>query len=117
MKNPELRPFTFSKITPHVLLSSKGKETEFDLVLVNGQSVVVVEVKYKLHPSHIQKLGLQIEAFKALSPEFKNHAVYGALTGFSVPKAVRDQAQAEGYMVLQRKGQAITPFTQGLRAR
>jgi hypothetical protein len=117
LEHPEIGPFRFSKIISNHLVGSRGKETEFDLVLVGAGCVVVVEIKYKLHPSHIEKLGQQIAAFKRLSPEFSAHAVYGALAGFSVPQAVIDAATAQGYMVLKRKGQAISSFTQGLVAR
>lgn len=116
LERPQVGPFKFSKITPHWVVGSKGKQTEFDLVLVNGKSVVVVEVKYKLHPAHIDKLTDQLKAFRKLNPEFKGFELYGALAGLSVPSAVRAAAAERGYMVLQRKGEALHAVTEGLRA-
>ena len=116
LEHPQVGAFKFSKIISNHMVGSKGKQTEFDLVLVNGDSVVVVEIKYKLHPAHIDKLAAQLKAFKKLSPEFKAYRLYGALAGFSVPGAVQQAAAEHGYMVLQRKGQAITCHAEGLRA-
>jgi hypothetical protein len=116
LEHPQIGPFKFSKVMSNHLVGSKGKQTEFDLVLINGNCVVVVEVKYKLHVSHIDNLSKQLKAFKKLSPEFKGYEVYGALAGFSVPQEVIAAAAEQGYMVLKRKGQQITSHTQGLRA-
>jgi hypothetical protein len=116
LEHPQIGRFKFSKVIPNLLVGAKGKQTEFDLILVNGSSVVVVEIKYKLHPSHLDKLAEQLKAFKKLSPEFKGFDVYGALAGFAVPRDVLAQAEERGYMVLQRKGQVIASHLHGLRA-
>lgn len=116
LEHPQVGRFKFSKIISNHLVGSKGKQTEFDLVLINGNCVVVVEVKYKLHPAHVDKLAQQIKAFKKLSPEFKGYEVYGALAGFSVPRDVIETAAEHGYMVLKRRGQHITSHAEGLRA-
>ena len=116
LAHPKVGPFRFTKVISNHLVGYKGQQSEFDLVLVNGNSVVVVEVKYKLHPAHIDRLTQQVATFKRLSPEFSNHAVYGALAGFSAPQAVIHAAAAKGYMVLQRKGGLLVSHTEGLRA-
>jgi predicted glycoside hydrolase/deacetylase ChbG (UPF0249 family) len=116
LDQPQIRPFTFTKVISNHLVGFKGQQTEFDLVLVNGDSVVVVEVKYKLHPAHIDRLTQQIATFKRLSPEFSSYSVYGALAGFSAPQAVIHAAAARGYMVLQRKGGQLVSHAEGLRA-
>ena len=116
LAHPKVGPFRFTKVISNHLVGYKGQQSEFDLVLVNGNSVVVVEVKYKLHPAHIDRLTQQIATFKRLSPEFSTYAVYGALAGFSAPQAVIHAAAAKGYMVLQRKGELLLSHTEGLRA-
>ena len=53
--NPEVGGIKFDRVTPNVMPATKTKQGEFDIVLVNGNSVAVVEVKYKVHPSDIEK--------------------------------------------------------------
>ena len=49
--NPEVGGIKFDRVTPNVMPATKTKQGEFDIVMVNGNSVAVIEVKYKVHPA------------------------------------------------------------------
>jgi hypothetical protein len=44
--NPVIGLMEFDTVTPNLIMGSKQKHTEFDIVLDNVQSVALVEVKY-----------------------------------------------------------------------
>ncbi|WGK69616.1 hypothetical protein P0082_01785 [Candidatus Haliotispira prima] len=53
-ENPVLGETRYDEIKCNVL-DSNGK-TEYDILLINGSSVAIVEVKYKAHPKDIEDL-------------------------------------------------------------
>ena len=93
-----------------------GAQQEYDLVLLNGDSAAIVEVKYKVHPSSLAQLQKQLALFKVHFPEHKNMKLYGGVAGFSVPDEVTEQAHAQGYFVLKRLGETFAVDAQGMKA-
>jgi len=67
---------------------------EFDILLVNGESVAIVEVKYKVHPKDLEKLPSKIEHLK-LMPQYKGYKVYPGVAGFYVPNEVIEIAKTK----------------------
>ncbi len=115
-KLPSLGGIRFDRVTPHFVAGRKGKQQEYDVVLVNGNSVAVVEVKYKAHVNDLPQVHAQVARFKEDCPEFKNYAIYGGIAGLSVPDEVTKAALAQGLFVLSREGRALTVQAQGMRA-
>jgi hypothetical protein len=89
---------------------------EYDLILVNGNSVALVEVKYRVHPEHLEQLKKQIELYKAQAPEYKNYTIYAGIAGLAIDPDLISQAQQEGYFVLEQKGQTLCSYTEQLRS-
>ena len=88
---------------------SKGKlEEEYDLLLVNGKDVFIIEVKYRLHPKDIQCLvGRKRTNFVKLFPEYQNYTLHLALASFAIEDDVKQQALDQGITILQRRGNVI----------
>jgi len=61
----------FDLLLRGVELNKKSVRDEFDILLVNGNSVAIIEVKYKVHPKDIDKLPQKIKRIK-LMPQCKN---------------------------------------------
>jgi hypothetical protein len=93
-----------------------GAQQEYDLVLLNGNSAAIVEVKYKVHPSSLAQLQKQLALFKVHFPEYKDMKLFGGVAGFSVPDEVVAQAHAEGYFVLKRLGETFAVDAKGMKA-
>lgn len=105
----------FDYLIPNYIVEGKNIDDEFDILLVNGKSVAIVEVKYKVHPNDVAKLSKKIKNLKKL-PQYKDYEVYAGVAGFKIPKDVINLALKNGYFVLQRKGDVIQTFDKGLKA-
>jgi hypothetical protein len=112
---PVLGDIRFDRVTPHLIVGRKGKQSEYDVVMVNGASVGIVEVKYKAHLNDLEQVHEQVKRFRRDCPEFKDYAIYGGIAGLSVPNDVSKAAKAQGLFVLKRKGEALEAQTEGMR--
>ena len=105
---PVLGGVRFDFIDKNITRSHAGVEDEFDLLLVNGHAVFVVEVKYKAHEKDLRRL-LEIKAvnFRRLFPEYADHEQRFVLAAFHIHDELKRVALEQGVTVLQRKGDVI----------
>ncbi|SJM90898.1 conserved hypothetical protein [Crenothrix polyspora] len=82
-------------------------QEEYDLVMTNGDSVGIIEVKYKTHENDLKKLERKMRNFKVLFPWFKDYKIYGALAAFHVNEVAKKEALERGFFVLQRSGEVV----------
>ena len=113
--NLELLGKHYDVLIPNFTIKSKQTTDEYDILLVNGEELAMIEVKYKLHPNDIKTLEKKISNLKAL-PQYKNYKIYAGVAGFKVPQETIDIAIANGYFVLQRKGDVIATYAGDLIA-
>jgi len=97
--------------------AKKGRKilAEYDILLVNGKSVAIIEVKYKVHPNDLDKLPAKIQSIRNL-PQYDGYEVYAGLAGFFVPDEVIEEAKERGYFILQRKGDVVVSYIHNLQA-
>jgi len=88
---------------------------EYDILLVNGESVAIVEVKYKAHINDLDKLPKKIEQLKNL-PQYDNYKVYAGIATFVANDDLVEKAKKMGYFILQRKGDVIVTHDENLKA-
>jgi len=103
----------FDYLLENVNLSTKKINDEFDILLINGNSLAMIEVKYKVHPKVIDTLDKKIEHLKML-PQYKNYKIYAGVAGFKVPKDVIKKAKKKGFFVLKREGKIIHEYVDDL---
>jgi len=83
-------------------------EDEYDILLVNGKDVAIIETKYKAHTSDVEKLiTKKYENFRKLYPEYSNYKHHLGLASFNINEDVKELALKNGVMILQRKGDII----------
>ena len=87
---------------------------EYDILLVNGESVAIVEVKYKAHLNDLDQLPIKIKQLKNL-PQYKNYKVYAGIATFYATDELIQKAQEKGYFILQRKGDVIVTHSHHLK--
>ncbi len=105
--NPVLAGKRF-RVNKNLTRCSDGLEDEFDLLLVNGQEVFVVEVKHKAHESDLERLlNKKAPNFRQLFPEYGHLEQRLALAAFHFHDALKESALEQGVTVLQRKGDVI----------
>jgi hypothetical protein len=83
-------------------------EDEYDILLVNGKDIAIIETKYKAHTSDIQKLvNKKYKNFKKLYPEYKEYNHHLGLASFNINEDVKEEAMNNSVILLQRKGDII----------
>ncbi len=93
----------------HLEKHTKKLQGEYDIVLFNGEIMIVIEVKYKLHPNDVDVfVSRKLPNFKRLFPEYKQNKIIGAVAGMSVPRSSNDLAQQHGLLVLTQAGDNIS---------
>ena len=97
--------------------AKRGRDivAEYDILLVNGESVAIVEVKYKAHINDLDKLSKKIEQLKKL-PQYKDYKVYAGIATFYATDELIEKAKVSGYFILQRKGEIIVTHNENLKA-
>ncbi len=91
----------------------RGKiHEEYDIFLTNGESIAIIEVKYKAHLRDIQKLDRKFNNFKKLFPIYNNYKLYGAMASFYFNKETKDELLKQGFFILERSGNVITSKNQ-----
>jgi hypothetical protein len=113
---PQVGGIVFDTVTPNLVIGTKQSSSEFDIVLVNGQSVALIEVKYKAHVNDLDQIQKQVDRYRQLRPEHKNYKIFGGIAGFKVPADVVKLAQERGMFVLQRRGDVIDSAIEEMRA-
>jgi hypothetical protein len=105
---PKLNGIKYDFIYKNLSKQIKNLRDEYDIVLVNGKDIAIVETKYKAHTRDIEKLiGKKYENFKKLFPEYKDYSHHLGIASFYINDDVMSLALDNGVMVLQRKGDLI----------
>lgn len=81
---------------------------EYDIVLQNGKTIGLVEVKHKLHSNDVTKFVNEIiPAFKSAYTLAQKLDVVGAMAGLAVPKDAKNLAEEHGLFVLTQSGKNL----------
>ena len=93
-------------------LSADGQAYEFDILAVNGDAVVVVEVKSRLQSDDVREFVNELKHFKSWLREYQGMKVYGAVAYLRADESAIRQAQNQGMFVIKAVGdsaQIINP--------
>jgi len=97
----------FEKFYPNVKYEKK-ETSEFDIVLVNGNSVAIIEVKKRIHPKFVKTLATtKLKQFRKHFPEYKDYKVYLGIAGFSFANAVVKEANEYGIGIVRQDGNSV----------
>ena len=113
-KEQTIAGIQYDKMIPNLkgyIRGKNGLEGEFDIVLVNGKDVAIIETKYKVHENDLDKfLNKQYPKFNILFPEYKNYNHHLALASFYIDDEIKKEALEKGVIVLQRNGNVMETF-------
>lgn len=84
-----------------------GDTMEIDLILENGTEVIVGEVKSTLGIEEINAFLVDLAAFTAFFPLYRDYQIYGAVAGLEVPTEVARYAYRRGLFVLAVTGEGF----------
>ena len=82
----------------------KKLRSEQDIILVNGEAVALVEVKYKAQKADIQKIINRLPNFRALHPEYKTHRIYLGLAAMAFDNGVERESEKAGIAIVKQVG-------------
>jgi hypothetical protein len=90
---------------------------EFDIVMYNGNSVAIIEVKYKVQTKDLEEMVTKkVSAFRTLFPVYADHKVYLGIGSMSFNNYVYAKAKELGIGILKQKGDTIEADTSFIRA-
>ena len=96
----------------------KGAETddEFDIVMFNGSSICIVEVKFRGRINKIPKLIKKAQAFRDNFPKYANHKIYLAIAVLVFEPGAEDECLEQGIAVVKQSGDNVIIHDERLKA-
>ena len=101
----------------NIITVNKGFEDEYDILIINGRSVCVVEVKYKADSSDLaQKVLRKAQTFRVNFPQYEHKRVYLALAGMSFHPLTEEACRKSGIAIMKQVGETMVVHDEHLRA-
>ena len=98
-------------IDKNISRTHNGVTDEYGMILINGQDIAIIEVKYKAHESDLTKLiTKKYSNFKSLFPAYKDYRHHLVLATFHLYDDLKEQALQNNVIVLQRKGDMVQSY-------
>ena len=85
-----------------------GESYEVDILAVNGEEIVVVEVKTTLRPEDVRRFRSKLGRFKEWWPEYRDRKVYGAMAFLQAADGVALHAERQGFFVIRATGDSAS---------
>jgi len=99
----------FGECFDEIEKNMEGDETddEFDVVMINGQSVGIVEVKYKGKVKNVPKILQKADAFRLNFPEYANHRIFLGMASMSFTPDVEQACTENGIAIIKQVGDKV----------
>jgi len=97
----------FDKIEKNVKGIKKGYQDEYDLLLINGKTIGIVEVKFKAHKYDVPKILKKVETFRENFPMYKNHKVYLGLASMAFYPVLEQECIKKGIAIIKQMGDTV----------
>jgi hypothetical protein len=97
----------FDEIEKNVKGLKNGFKDEYDVLLLNGKSVGIVEVKFRAHKNDIPRIINKADTFRKNFPDFANHQVFIGLATLSFSPALEQECINKGIAIVKQVGETI----------
>jgi len=107
----------FYKVRRNQIYRKEEIKAEFDLVLLNGKSAVLIEIKYNAKPDNvsIEKIISKIEYFKILYPECMNFNIYLGVAAMSFKEGLEAELHKAGIATIRPVGKKMVRFDKDVK--
>jgi hypothetical protein len=106
--NPTLAGIQYDYASKNAHKKVGDIEDEYDILLVNGKDIAIIETKYKAHLKDLHKLiTKKYDNFKKLYPEYKEYNHNLVLASFNINEDIKAEAIDNNVILLQRRGNLI----------
>ena len=87
----------------------KGVEydDEYDILLINGKSIAIVEVKFRARDKDVAKVLKKAKSFRINYPKYQNHRVYLGLAALTFDKGIEDDCKENGIAIVKQVGDTV----------
>jgi len=106
----------FDDIDKKVKGIKKGYKDEYDILLINGQSIGIVEIKYKAHEKDVPKVLNKANTFKVNFPEYENHKVFLGLASMAFYPELEEECKNNGVAIVKQIGENVVIYDEHLKA-
>ena len=107
---------TFDTMEKNAKGFKKGYEDEYDILLINGKSVGIVEVKFKAHKDQLSKVLRKVETFRENFPYYAGHQVYLGLASLAFYPELEQECIDHGIAMVKQIGDIVIVNEAHLRA-
>jgi len=103
-------------IKSEIMVDENNKTTgELDMILINGKSLVIIEVKFRVRDKHVDKMLKKVKPFRKRFPEYKNHNVYLGLASMVFDKDIEDKCKENGIAIIKQVGDTVVIHDKNLK--
>jgi flagellar biosynthesis GTPase FlhF len=114
-ENPTLFGEKFDRVIENYKPDPMVINDEYDLILRNGSTIAIIEMKYKAKKDDVGKMFLKLNSYRANHPIFNDYKIYLCLASFRFSKYVREKAAEKGIVLIQQRGEKIEVISENLR--
>ena len=92
-----------------IMKNKGGVETddEYDILLINGKTVGIVETKFKAHVNDIPKVLKKADTFRLNFPKYENHKVYLGLASMAFYPKLEEECVKQGIAIIKQVGEMV----------
>ena len=101
------RGIEVDKVSQRVRARKNGRNLEVDIMAINGETVVLIEVKSTLKVADVEEHLQRLTEFKLFFPEYQERRVYGAVAGIVMDEGADRYAYRNGLFVIGEKGETV----------
>jgi hypothetical protein len=104
---------TFDKIKRN----SKGKGPgEYDLMMINGKYVAVIEVKFKAREKYLAEVLKKAKTFRINFPKYSSHKLFLGLAAMIFPEEIEEECIDAGIAVIKQVGDTVVIIDEKMTA-
>jgi hypothetical protein len=97
-------------------LKGVANDDEYDILLINGKSVCIVEIKFKARHDHVAKVINKAQSFRQNFPTYASHRVFLAFASLNFTSDVEEDVKNNGIAVIKQVGDNVVVYDDNLRA-
>ena len=88
---------------------------EYDILLINGKSIAIIEIKFKAHYDHIPKIIKKAQTFRDNFPTFASHRIYLALASLTFTPDVEADVKKSGIAVIKQVADRVEIYSDDIK--
>jgi len=107
----------YDKMIPNFGRNDDEVKMEIDIVLINGNSLALIEAKYRIHPDFVKEFAEErLKKFRETYPKYNGYKIYLGIAGFSFDQKVLAEAKEYGVGIVKQAGEGIEVEADCLKA-